>query len=128
VNKSEHNPQLKDLRVLVVEDEALIALQLEDMLMELGCAVIGPASRVGRALELLDGEPVEAAVLDLNIAGELVYPVADELRSRGLPYIFVTGYGTSGLSEPYRSRPILEKPFARRELLRAMLDTLQREQ
>ena len=128
MNKSEHNPQLKDLRVLVVEDEALIALQLEDMLMELGCAVIGPASRVGRALELLDGEPVEAAVLDLNIAGELVYPVADELRSRGLPYIFVTGYGTSGLSEPYRSRPILEKPFARRELLRAMLDTLQREQ
>jgi CheY-like chemotaxis protein len=128
VNTSEHNPQLKDLRVLVVEDEALIALQLEDMLMELGCAVIGPASRVGRALELLDGEPVEAAVLDLNIAGELVYPVADELRSRGLPYIFVTGYGTSGLSEPYRSRPILEKPFARRELLRAMLDTLQREQ
>jgi CheY-like chemotaxis protein len=128
VNRSEHNPQLKDLRVLVVEDEALIALQLEDMLVELGCAVIGPASRVGRALELLDGEPVEAAVLDLNIAGELVYPVADELRSRGLPYIFVTGYGTSGLSEPYRSRPILEKPFARRELLRAMLDTLQREQ
>ncbi len=128
MNTSEHNPQLKDLRVLVVEDEALIALQLEDMLMELGCAVIGPASRVGRALELLDGEPVEAAVLDLNIAGELVYPVADELRSRGLPYIFVTGYGTSGLSEPYRSRPILEKPFARRELLRAMLDTLQREQ
>lgn len=128
MNKSEHNPRLKDLRVLVVEDEALIALQLEDMLTELGCAVIGPASRVGRALELLDGEPVEAAVLDLNIAGELVYPVADELRSRGLPYIFVTGFGTSGLSEPYRSRPILEKPFARRELLRALLDTLQREQ
>ena len=128
MNDSEHNPQLKDLRVLVVEDEALVALQIEDMLTELGCAVIGPASRVGQALELLDGEPVEVAVLDLNIAGELVYPVADELRSRGLPYIFVTGYGTSGLSEPYRSRPILEKPFARRELLRAMLDTLQREQ
>jgi len=128
VNDSEHNPQLKDLRVLVVEDEALIALQLEDMLTELGCAVIGPASRVRQALELLDGEPVEAAVLDLNIAGELVYPVADTLGNRGLPYIFVTGYGTSGLVEPYRSRVVLEKPFARRELLQALLDTLRREQ
>ena len=98
------------------------------MLTELGCAVIGPASRVGQALELLDGEPVEVAVLDLNIAGELVYPVADELGNRGLPYIFVTGYGTSGLTEPYRSRPVLEKPFARRELLRAILDTLQHQQ
>jgi CheY-like chemotaxis protein len=128
VNDSEHHPQLKDLRVLVVEDEALIALQLEDMLTELGCAVIGPASRVGQALKLLDGETVEAAVLDLNIAGELVYPVADELRNRGLPYVFVTAFGTSDLTEPYRSRPVLEKPFARRELLQAILDTLRREQ
>lgn len=128
MNDSEHNPRLKDLRVLVVEDEALIALQLEDMLTELGCAVIGPASRVGQALELLDGEPVEAAVLDVNIAGELVYPVADALKNRGLPYIFVTGYGASGLTEPYRRHPVLEKPFARRELLRAILDTLQHEQ
>lgn len=125
MNNSEQNPSLKDLRVLVVEDEALIALQLEDMLTELGCAVVGPASRVGQALKLLDGEPVEAAVLDVNIAGELVYPVADALKDRGLPYVFVTGYGASGLTEPYRSRPVLEKPFARRELLRAMLDTLQ---
>jgi len=128
VNDSEHDPQLKDLRVLVVEDEALVALQLEDMLTELGCAVIGPASRVGQALQLLGGEPVEVAVLDLNIAGELVYPVADELGNRGLPYIFVTAYGRSGLTEPYRSRPVLEKPFARRELLRAILDTLQHQQ
>jgi CheY-like chemotaxis protein len=128
VNDSEHIPQLKDLRILVVEDEALVALQLEDMLMEFGCAVIGPASRVAQALELLNGEPVEAAVLDLNIAGELVYPVADELEARGLPYIFVTAYGTSDLTEPYRSRPVLEKPFARRELLQVMLDTLQRAQ
>jgi hypothetical protein len=64
-------------------------------------------------------------VLDVNIAGELVYPVADVLKDRGLPYVFVTGYGASGLTEPYRNWPILEKPFARRELLRALLDTLQ---
>jgi CheY-like chemotaxis protein len=127
VNPLEHHPSLKDLRVLVVEDEALVALQLEDMLTELGCAIVGPASRVGQALKLLDGEPVEVAVLDLNIAGEMVYPVADALKNRGLPYIFVTGFATSGLTDPHRDRPVLEKPFARRELLRAILDTLQRE-
>jgi CheY-like chemotaxis protein len=127
VNPLEHHPSLKDLRVLVVEDEALVALQLEDMLTELGCAIVGPASRVGQALKLLDGEPVQVAVLDLNIAGEMVYPVADALKNRGLPYIFVTGFATSDLTDPHRDQPVLEKPFARRQLLRAILDTLQRE-
>ena len=98
--------KLKGLRVLVVEDEALVALQLEDMLSGLGCTVIGPASRVGQALELLNGKGVDAAVLDLNVAGELVYPVADALTKRGLPYIFATGYGALGVAEPYRRRPV----------------------
>ncbi|MGH6737052.1 MAG: response regulator [Methyloceanibacter sp.] len=123
---SGQSPKLEGLRVLVVEDEALIALQLEDMLTELGCAVVGPASRVAQALQLLDGEKVDAAVLDLNIAGELVYPVADALAHRGLPYIFATGYGVEGLTERYRDRPVLEKPFPRRDLRKAMLDSLQR--
>jgi DNA-binding NarL/FixJ family response regulator len=70
--------------VLIVEDEALVAFQLEDMLADLGCAIIGPASRVGQALDLLRRRPVDAAVLDLNIGGELVYPVADALACRGL--------------------------------------------
>jgi CheY-like chemotaxis protein len=116
--------KLKGLRVLVAEDEALVALQLEDMLADLGCAIIGPASRVGQALELLTGELVDAAVLDLNLAGELVYPVADALASRGLPYIFATGYGASGLSEPYRRQPVLQKPFLPSQLRKAMLDSL----
>jgi CheY-like chemotaxis protein len=103
-----------------------VALQLEDMLSELGCAVVGPASRIGQALKLLDGQQVDAAVLDLNIAGELVYPVADALADRGLPYIFATGYGSSGLTDPYRDHPILQKPFPRKELRQAMLDSLQR--
>jgi CheY-like chemotaxis protein len=115
---------LKGLRVLVVEDEALVALQLEDMLSDFGCAIIGPASRVAQALALLDGELVDAAVLDLNVAGELVYPVADALADRGLPYIFATGYGALGLSEPYRRRPVLQKPFLPSELRKAMLDSL----
>jgi CheY-like chemotaxis protein len=90
--------KLKGLRVLVAEDEALVAFQLEDMLAELGCAVIGPASRVGQALDLLGRERVDAAVLDVNVAGELVYPVADALTAQGLPYIFATGYGAAGLT------------------------------
>ena len=117
-------PNLAGRRILVVEDEAPIALQLEDMLTELGSVVVGPASRVRQALRLLEGQPVDAAVLDLNIAGELVYPVAEALEAKGLPYIFATGYGASDLAEPYRSRVVLEKPFLRRDLLRAMQATL----
>jgi CheY-like chemotaxis protein len=116
--------ELKGLRVLVVEDEALVALQLEDMLSDLGCAVIGPAARVHQALDLLNGQRVDAAVLDLNVAGELVYPVAEALTRRGVPFIFATGYGASGLTEPYRSRPVLQKPFLLTQLRKAMLDSM----
>lgn len=97
MTESARSLQLKGLRVLVVEDEALVALQLEDMLADLGCAIIGPASRVCQALNLLSGQRVDAAVLDLNVAGELVYPVADALASRTLPYIFATGYWRRGV-------------------------------
>jgi CheY-like chemotaxis protein len=126
VNDSGQNQPLKGLRVLIVEDEAPIALQVEDMLVESECDVVGPASRVGQALKLIADEPVDAAVLDLNIAGDLVYPVADALEKRGLPYIFATGYGASSLTEPYRSRRVLQKPFSRRDLLQAMAEALQK--
>ncbi|MFW2391306.1 MAG: response regulator [Alphaproteobacteria bacterium] len=126
MNNNEQTPDLTDLQILVVEDEAPIALQLEDMLTELGAAVVGPASRVRQALQLLQEQTVDAAVLDLNIAGELVYPVAEALETKGLPYIFATGYGVSGLAEPYRSRTVLQKPFSRRELLRAIREVLPR--
>jgi CheY-like chemotaxis protein len=125
MNDPAQSQSLNGLHILVVEDEAPVALQLEDMLTELGCVVVGPASRVAQAFQLLQGERVDAAVLDLNIAGELVYPVADELKNRGLPYIFATGYGISGLTKAYRDRPVLEKPFPRRALLQAILDTLE---
>ena len=81
MNNNEQTPDLTDLQILVVEDEAPIALQLEDMLTELGAAVVGPASRVRQALQLLQEQTVDAAVLDLNIAGELVYPVAEALET-----------------------------------------------
>jgi CheY-like chemotaxis protein len=118
-------PGFPGLQVLVVEDEALVALQLEDMLTESECGVVGPASRVHQALALLEGQRVDAAILDLNIAGELVYPVADALGKRGLPYIFATAYEASSLEEPYQSRLVLQKPFSRRQLLEAMQEAFQ---
>jgi DNA-binding NtrC family response regulator len=115
---------LNGLRVLVVEDEALVALQLEDMLTDLGCAVIGPAARVHQALDLLDGCRLDTAVLDLNVAGELVYPVADALARRGVPFIIATGYGAGAVAVPYRRRPILQKPFLLSQLRQVMLANL----
>jgi CheY-like chemotaxis protein len=107
----EKNSVLNGLRILVVEDEALVALQLEDMLTDLGCTVIGPAARVRQALDLLERQAIDAAVLDLNVAGELVYPVADRLTDRGILFLFATGYRASALTEAYRIRPLLQKPF-----------------
>jgi CheY-like chemotaxis protein len=124
MRETSRREDLGGLRVLVVEDEALVALQLEDMLSDLGCAVVGPAARVGQALELLRAQKVDAAVLDLNVAGELVYPVADALASQGIPFLFATGYGAAGLTEGYRSRPVLQKPFLLTELRKAMLESL----
>ena len=92
------------------------------MLADLGCAIIGPASRVGQALDLLGRQTVDAGVLDLNVGGG--YPVADALARRGLPYIFATGYGASGLTMPYRRRPVLHKPFLQSDLRKAMLASL----
>jgi CheY-like chemotaxis protein len=120
----EEEEPLKGLRVLVVEDQAPIALQLEDMLVESECEVVGPASRVGQALRLLSENAVDAAVLDLNIAGELVYPVADALDARGLPFIFATGYNPSDISGRYGHRPVVQKPFSRRIFLEAFRATV----
>lgn len=115
---------LKGLRVLIVEDQAPIALQLEDMLVDSECEVVGPASRVDQALKLLEEQAVDTAVLDINIAGDLVYPVADAMDARGLPYIFATGYSPSDVASPYGDRRILQKPFSRRVFLDAIRETI----
>ncbi|BAQ18606.1 two-component system regulatory protein [Methyloceanibacter caenitepidi] len=112
---------------MVVEDQAPIALQLEDMLLESECEVVGPASRVGQALRLLSDNAVDAAVLDLNVAGELVYPVADALEARGLPYVFATGYDPSDVAGRYGHHTVLQKPFSRRVFLQAIRDTVRQD-
>jgi CheY-like chemotaxis protein len=106
------------LRLLVVEDEMLIALMIEEMLHDLGHVVVGPVGGVTPALQLLEGgaAKVDGAVLDVNLNGAPVYPVADALRARGLPFVFVTGYDMAGIASRYAAVPILQKPFRPEQL------------
>jgi len=118
------NPRLNGLRVSVVEDETLVAILLEDMLAELGCNVVWTAHRVGRALDLVAQSAPDAAVLDVNIAGDEVYPVAEALAERGIPFVFATGYGVRGLQQQWRDRPIVQKPFQMEHLSDSLLTAL----
>ncbi|MDP3738288.1 MAG: response regulator [Hyphomonadaceae bacterium] len=116
------DPSLFGLRVFAVEDEALIALMLEVMLEELGCKVVGVAGTVPRALAQVEtmGSDIGAAILDVNIGGEKVYPVADALAVRGVPFLFCTGYAATGIIEPYRDRIVLDKPYSKTALANAL--------
>jgi CheY-like chemotaxis protein len=98
-------------RVLVVEDEALVLMLLTDMVEEAGAIVVGPASSVPEALELAKQPGIEAALLDVNLNGQPVFPVANVLRERGIPFAFLTGYGRAGLPDEYADAPVLQKPF-----------------
>jgi CheY-like chemotaxis protein len=113
--------ELSGLRVLVVEDEAAISLLLEDMLLDFGCEVIGPAARLAAALDTLAREKIDLAILDVNVAGEPIYPVAEALAERSIPFVFSTGYGSAGIRDAYRDRPVLQKPFAQNDLKQKLL-------
>ena len=104
------------LRVLVVEDEYLIRMLLEDMLNELGYAPAAAAGNLAEACDLASNGDFHAAILDVNLDGQEIFPVADILKERGLPFVFVTGYGERSLPEPYRDRPTLQKPFQAEQL------------
>jgi len=111
-------------RILVVEDEFLIRMLLEDMLVDLGYDLVGVAGRVDEALELAKTKDFDLAILDVNLDGRDVYPVADLITKRGLPFMFVTGYGGRGLPDAYRGRPTLQKPFQLDELKRMLAQLL----
>ena len=110
-------------RVLVVEDEYLIRMLLEDMLADLGYDVAAAVGTIAEASEFAAHGDFNAAILDVNLDGQEVYPVAEILAKRGLPFVFVTGYGERSLNEPYRDRPALQKPF-QAEQLKALLAAL----
>ena len=110
-------------RVFVVEDEYLIRMLLEDMLAELGYDVAAAVGSIAEARSHASDGEFNAAILDVNVGGEEVFPVADILVTRGLPFVFVTGYGGQNLPERYRNRPSLQKPF-QADQLKATLDGL----
>jgi CheY-like chemotaxis protein len=114
---------VQGLRVLVVEDEAMIAAQIEDALINAGCVVVGPASRVAAAFDLLHYGSIDAALLDVNVAEERSYPIADALIAMAVPFAFCTGYEAGGLPERFKDRPVLNKPFKPTGLI-ALLSTL----
>src|ERR1700678_1249210 len=116
---------LQGRRVLVVEDEMMIAMLVEDMLVDLGCAVVGTAHALGPALDLANSAiDVDVALLDVNLGGEPVFAVADLLRARGVPAIFSTGYGDAGLRDIDRGAPVLQKPYHAADLARALAKAL----
>jgi CheY-like chemotaxis protein len=121
---SVHNG-LKGLRVLVVEDEFAVLVLVEEMLADLGCEIAASTWRVSQALELIDRCALDVAVLDVNVAGEMVYPVAEVLAARRIPIVFSTGYGINGLSEHWRGWPILQKPYRTEQLGAALRTAMQ---
>jgi DNA-binding NtrC family response regulator len=98
-------------RVLVLDDEPLIAMMVEDWLAELGHETVGPARTVAAAIALIEQGGLDAAILDLSVDGEPSYAVAAILAARSVPFAFATGHGTGRLAAPYDSVPMLGKPF-----------------
>jgi CheY-like chemotaxis protein len=113
---------LAGLRILLVEDDGLLSLLVEDALDDLGCSVVGPFTRLGPALELVraGGQPIDMAVLDIDVAGEPSFGLAELLLDRSVPVILATGYDDAGLEGRWRVLPILRKPFSDLELKRVL--------
>lgn len=112
-------------RVLVVEDESLVAMLLETILEDMGCVPVGPASTVEQGLQMAtEGDPVDAALLDVNVAGRVVFPIAQALKDRGVPFVFSTGYGEGGLPDEWRGQPTLQKPFTEAAVRDALMQAM----
>src|SRR4051812_9976749 len=113
---------MKGLRILVVEDEFLVALDLEAMLLEIGCVPVGPAPRLDEALGIARDGAIDGAILDMNLDGKPVYPVAEALIARAIPFVFATGYGEEHLDPAFRGYPRVSNPFDQAMLRTTMAD------
>jgi CheY-like chemotaxis protein len=116
----------KKLRVLVVEDEALVAMLIEDMLTDLGYEIAAIVARVEQARESARDLDVDFALIDLNLNGARTDEIAAILSERGIPFVFATGYGAAGVVDAWRSAPVLQKPFQIEDLARAIARALKR--
>ena len=116
---------LSGRRVLVVEDESLVAMLLETILEDMGCIPVGPAATVEDGLAMAAApEPLDAALLDVNVAGHQVFPIAEALKARGVPFVFSTGYGEGGLPDAWRGHPTVQKPFTERAIREALMKAI----
>jgi CheY-like chemotaxis protein len=107
----------RQISVFVVEDEALVALNLEDMLVDLGFRIEASAMRLEQALDIVErGCAADVAILDVNLAGKPVFAVAERLAETGIPIVFATGYGRSGLPEQWQSSQVLQKPYTMEQI------------
>lgn len=116
---------LNGRRVLVVEDESLVAMLLETILEDMGCTPVGPASNIddGEAMAR-DTVDLDAALLDVNVAGRQVFPVAAALKERGVPFVFSTGYGEGGLPDEWRGTTTIQKPFTEAAVRDALMKAM----
>lgn len=114
------NNLLSGRRVLVVEDEMLVLMNIEDMLADLGCESVSVAATVSQALALIDSQAFDAAMVDVNLDGSNSYPVADALAAYGVPFVFSTGYSGQSMKDGYRDRPVLGKPYRIAELVETL--------
>jgi CheY-like chemotaxis protein len=111
---------LGGLKVLVVEDEAIVSFLIEEMLLTLGCDAVWHAGGVPQAMALLNERRPDAAVLDLNLSGESAEPIAESLEAQGIPFVFATGYGVAGLPKRWAEKPVIQKPFTLESLEAAL--------
>jgi CheY-like chemotaxis protein len=103
---------LTGLSVFVIEDETLVLVNLEDMLEELGCTLVGPAMRLDQADAMIDeAAAADVAILDVNIGGRTVFPFAEKLAGKGVPLVFTTGYGRDGMPPEWQHSTVLGKPY-----------------
>jgi CheY-like chemotaxis protein len=112
--------------VFLVEDEVMIRMMVADMLEELGYSIAAESGEIGDALKLAQSTEFDLAILDVNVNGKVISPVADLIAARNRPFIFATGYGSSGLPPEYRDRPALQKPFQIETLARVIEQALNR--
>ena len=110
--------------VFLVEDEVMIRMMVADMLEELGYGIAAEAGEISEALKLVPSTDFDFAILDVNVNGKVITPVAELIRVKGRPFIFATGYGSSGLPPEYRDRPALQKPFQLETLAQVIDSTL----
>jgi len=111
---------LEGLSILVVEDEQLVAMLVEDALIDAGATVIGPAATLASALALVAESTPDLAVMDMNLAGTSATPIADRLAALGVPFLVATGYGAAGLPPGHPDAPVLAKPFDPGEMIRRL--------